>query len=53
MRRTLPVVPLRVMTGYLPCWHATSREELAVPLDCHHGARALQLAADMGLKVIA
>ena len=53
MGRHLKAVPLRVMTGYLPRWQASGREELAAPLGREAGARALALARENGLNVIA
>ncbi len=52
MRRNLPAVPLRVMTGYLPRWHAAEYDELVSPLDRASGKRAVEHAMETGLNVI-
>jgi putative pyruvate formate lyase activating enzyme len=52
MRRRLPAVPLRIMTGYLPRWQAVGCQELASPLGREVGNQAIALARQMGLNVI-
>ena len=37
MCRWLPMVPLRVMTGYLPRWQAAGHQDLAAPLGARWG----------------
>jgi putative pyruvate formate lyase activating enzyme len=51
--RNMPAVPLRVLAGYLPRWRAVCYKELAGPLPRGVAARAVALAAEKGLKVIA
>ncbi|NLF08439.1 MAG: radical SAM protein [Pirellulaceae bacterium] len=53
LRRNLPTTPLRIMTGYLPRWRAASRRELAAPLARGEGDRAIALAKENGLELIA
>lgn len=53
MGRWLPMVPLRVMSGYLPRWQAAGHQDLAAPLGREVGARAVALARAKGLNVIA
>ncbi len=53
MCRWLPAAPLRVMTGYLPRWQAAGYGDLASPLGREVGARAVALAREKGLNVIA
>ncbi len=50
--RWLPGAPFRIMVGYLPRWQAARCCELAGPLGRDWGSRAVDLAAEKGLKVL-
>ncbi|MGP0067796.1 MAG: radical SAM protein [Isosphaeraceae bacterium] len=52
MKAYLPGAKFSVRDGYLPSWQADRHAELARPLDSAEGARAWDLAARSGLRVI-
>jgi putative pyruvate formate lyase activating enzyme len=52
MQRHLPEVPFSLREGYLPYWQARRYAELGMPLNREHGARARELAAQTGLRLI-